>query len=82
MAVDRKYGNIEIPGVDPDMPVFILLAKDKFAIPTIARYANMAHSIEDKNEKRPQEWHDDLAEVQKGFVEYMQVNPDKMKLPD
>lgn len=82
MAVDRKYGQIDIPGVDKDMPVFILLAKDKLAVPTIARYANIAHGIENKEERRAPEWHDDLAEVQKSFVEFMQNNPDKMKLPD
>lgn len=82
MALDTKYGQIEIPGVPDDMPVFILLAKDAFAVPTIARYRNFAAAIEDVDEQRSDEWMKGVdAEVER-FSTWQAKNKDQVKLPD
>jgi hypothetical protein len=44
MAVSTKYGNLSIPKVGDDEPVFILRAQDKLAESTIAMYQALAAS--------------------------------------
>jgi hypothetical protein len=44
MAKSGKYGNVDIPKVANDEPVFILRAQDKLALPTIKMYQLMAES--------------------------------------
>ena len=44
MAQSGKYGNVDIPKVAKDEPVFILRAQDKLALPTIKMYQLMADS--------------------------------------
>lgn len=44
MARAGKYGTIEIPGVKPDEPVFILRAQDMLAEATIGIYKILAAS--------------------------------------
>lgn len=39
MALDKKYGRIDIPKIDADEPVFILRAKDIVAHAAILDYA-------------------------------------------
>ena len=38
MAIDDKYGTIEIPGIPADEPVFVLRSQDALALPTILHY--------------------------------------------
>jgi len=42
MAVNGKYGIIDIPNVGDDEPVFILRAQDKLAEPTVEMYRILA----------------------------------------
>ncbi len=44
MAISGKYGKIDIPGIGPDEPVFVLRAKDKLAAPTLRIYRELAES--------------------------------------
>lgn len=44
MAVSGKYGRIDIPGMDPDEPVFILRGKDKLAVAAMTMYRALAES--------------------------------------
>jgi hypothetical protein len=41
MAFDRKYGQISIPGIPDNEPVFILRGKDKFAAYAIDHYLQL-----------------------------------------
>jgi hypothetical protein len=83
MAIDAKYGLIDIPGVPDDMPCFILLAKDKHAVPTLARYRNFMATIEEGTDHQPTpEYMEALdAEVAR-FAEWRTENPDQMKVAD
>ena len=42
MAIDKKYGQIDIKGIPADEPVFVLRAKDRLSAPAIQAYAEMA----------------------------------------
>ena len=82
MAHDAKYGQVDIPGVDEDMPVFILLAKDVHAVPTLARYRNFMDAVEDESVKPTPEYMEALDQVIGTFSEYRTANPTKMKVAD
>lgn len=41
MAKDSKYGDIDIPGIPPDEPVFILRGQDKLATILVHIYAEL-----------------------------------------
>ncbi len=45
MALDKKYGIVNIPGVPQDEPVFILRGQDAAAAETILHYAEVAHRV-------------------------------------
>jgi hypothetical protein len=45
MAIDKKYGQINIPGVPADEPVFILRGQDAAAAEAILYYAAAAHRV-------------------------------------
>jgi hypothetical protein len=38
VAKELKYGNISVPGIPDDEPIFILRAKDALALSTILHY--------------------------------------------
>lgn len=80
MAIDLKYGEIDIPGVPDDMPVFILLAKDVTALSTIERYEifNRQREINPATD----EWLQGVENVKQAFRNYATVNPDEMHVPD
>lgn len=82
MAKDNKYGQVSIPGVPDDEPVFILRAQDDLALHTITRYRNTASQIEDKEKLPSNEWFAALDSVIADFGQWRQDNPDKMKIPD
>jgi hypothetical protein len=44
MAISSKYGNIDIPKVGKEEPVFILRAQDKLAQAAIEMYRSLAAS--------------------------------------
>ncbi len=44
MAVSGKYGQIDIPRIGPDEPVFILRAQDKLAESALEMYRALAAS--------------------------------------
>jgi hypothetical protein len=44
MALSGKYGQLDIPRIGKDEPVFILRAQDKLAEPTIEMYRLLAAS--------------------------------------
>lgn len=82
MARDNKYGQVDIPGVPDDEPVFILRAQDDLALHTITRYRNTASSIEDDSARPNDEWFAGLDQVIEDFGAFRNANPDKIKVPD
>jgi hypothetical protein len=45
MAIDQKYGLVNIKGVPQDEPVFILRGQDAAAAEAILHYAEIAHRV-------------------------------------
>ena len=45
MAIDQKYGDVNIPGVPKDEPVFILRGQDAASAETILFYAVIAQRV-------------------------------------
>lgn len=41
MAREEKYGNIDIPGIPDDEPIFVFRAQDVFAPVILGHYANL-----------------------------------------
>ncbi len=77
MAQDGKYGNVEIPGIPDDEPVFILRAQDEQAEQTIDFYGQLSA----ENERR-QEFIDGVSGRLEEFRRWATENPEKVKLPD
>lgn len=46
MAVSGKYGQVDIPGIGKDEPVFILRAQDRLAAYAVEMYGALAASHE------------------------------------
>ncbi len=44
MAISAKYGKVDVPGIDPDEPIFILRAQDRLAKPALLMYEALAAS--------------------------------------
>ena len=44
MAISTKYGNIHIPDIGDDEPIFVLRAQDKLALPLIEIYDLLART--------------------------------------
>lgn len=38
MAIEKKYGKLDIPGIPDDEPVFVLRAQDAYALDTLRDY--------------------------------------------
>lgn len=51
MAIDNKYGRIEIPGIPDDEPVFVLRAQDALAVPTICHYSSLVRELQRHEDK-------------------------------
>ena len=45
MAIDSKYGKLNIPPIGDDEPVFILRARDPFAIGVIRHYLEAVRDV-------------------------------------
>jgi hypothetical protein len=67
--VNRETGE----ELDDDMPVFILLAKDKNAITTLEYYKNKTTNIEYKK---------NITGCIDDFIEFKDLYPERMKEPD
>ena len=52
MAYDNKYGEIEVPGVPDNEPIFILRAQDILAIHMLQVYKGLRESTGDLNAVR------------------------------
>lgn len=82
MARDKKYGQIDIPGLPEDEPVFILRARDDLALHTITRYRNSASQIEDEEVRPNDEWFAALDDVIAEFGQFRIDNADKIRVAD
>jgi hypothetical protein len=71
MAVSTKYGNVAIPKIGSDEPVFILRAQDKLAEVTIGMYRLLTASHGSK-----------LADSLDREIEAFRRWPGAKKLPD
>lgn len=38
MAIEKKYGKLDIPGIPDDEPVFVIRAQDAYALDTLRDY--------------------------------------------
>jgi hypothetical protein len=77
MASDRKYGQIEIPGIPDDEPVFVLRAQDKVAYTAISVYQGLAREA-----GATRAFTEGVAEVMREFTEWREANRNKVKTPD
>jgi hypothetical protein len=82
MARDNKYGNISVPGIPEDEPIFVIRAQDKLSVPTLARYRNHADAIEKPEDRRSEEWFADLDKVMEDFQAWQAEHAKQLKLPD
>jgi hypothetical protein len=77
MAIDLKYGEVDIVDVPKDEPVFILRAKDILSVPAIARYQTLATEAE-----CGEGFFRGLNEVIASFAEWQTNNAELVKKPD
>lgn len=49
MAIENKYGDIEVPGIPDDEPIFIFRAQDIFAGMILRGYQTMRFSAGDRS---------------------------------
>lgn len=77
MAIDAKYGDIDIEGIPDDEPVFVIRAQDAVAVQTINQYADNA-----TRNGSPSEHHSSARRQAARFKEWQDANPDKVKTPD
>ncbi len=77
MAVDNKYGEIEIEGIPADEPVFVLRAQDRLSTPILIRYQNMATVGECSDE-----FIKGIDQAFSNFADWQIENKDKVKTPD
>jgi hypothetical protein len=71
MAIEAKYGKIDIPGIPENEPVFIMRAQDAFAGYVLEQYANLREGAGDFDGAS------DVMEVRASFQDW----PTK-KIPD
>lgn len=77
MAVDTKYGDIDIEGIPDDEPVFVIRAKDEVSVQTLNQYADNA-----TRNGSPSEHHASVRRRAAEFQEWQDANPDLVKTPD
>lgn len=77
MAKDSKYGDIDVPGIPDDEPIFIIRAKDKSAPQAIMQYAETAIT-----NGSPSSHAAECRLVAGGMREWQQRNPDLVKAGD
>lgn len=69
-------------GIPEDEPIFILRAKDYFAIPTLADYRHHCDMLMSDAQRPSLDWFRDLDTAIADFKRFQMDNPDKMKVPD
>ena len=77
MARDAKYGDVDIPGIPDDEPVFILRGQDKCTPQVVRQYAESA-----QRSGSPTEHHASARRQADAIDEWQKENPDKVKSPD
>lgn len=77
MAHDTKYGDVEIPGIPEDEPVFILRAKDAAALIVLEDYYEAAEEVGASTE-----FLKSILDVEATFGDWQNDNADKVKVPD
>lgn len=77
MAIDNKYGKIDIPGIPDDEPVFVIVAQDKLAPEAIKGYSSIAYSY-----GAPKEFVSRVVSVADQFSAWQQDNLELVDLPD
>lgn len=77
MAIDNKYGQISIPGVPDDEPVFVIRAQDETAIDTLGDYQDNAERA-----GASQQFVDGVADVIAGFRVWQDANHERVHTPD
>lgn len=83
MALDAKYGKIDVPNRPDDMPCFVLLASDEHAVALLARYRNFMDAIEQDSPLRPTpEWMEGMDGLIADFADWRTANPTLMKVAD
>lgn len=79
MAVDSKFGQLEIPGIPEDEPVFVIRAKDAISAMAVSAYKDIRLN---QSEPPSEEFVDHLDDEVSKFVLWQADNPELVKLPD
>lgn len=83
MALEGKYGQINVPGIPEDEPIFILRAQDMAALQTLDGYADEAVECGASDEfafaVSSRERQDSVF---MRFQTWQETHPDKVKTPD
>lgn len=82
MAVDQKYGNVEVEKVPgnpfiEDEPVFLLRGRDVVAVATVRHYAQTC-----ERHGSPKAHVESVLEAADAMAAWQKENPDVVKLPD
>lgn len=77
MAHDAKYGDISVPGIPDDEPIFILRASDQCAPQTIRQYAANADRA-----GSPTEHHASARRQADAFDGWQEDHGSRVKVPD
>lgn len=77
MALDAKYGKIDIPGVPDDEPVFVIRGRDAIGPRSVESYAVRASGA-----GCDREFIDGVNAVAASMKKYQDDNPELVKRPD
>lgn len=77
MAKDLKFGDIDVPGIPEDEPVFIIRAQDIASIDAILGYATEA-----EDHGAAPELLSGVMNVVSKFEQWRSANPERVKIPD
>lgn len=77
MAIDSKYGEIEITGIPADEPVFILRAQDILTPDMVLRYGEGCRAA-----GSPDTHVDAVLNARQALMQWQEDNPDAVKVAD
>ena len=77
MAVEAKYGELDIKGIPAGEPVFVLRARDLTALEMLRAYVQMC-----EHAGSPQSHLDAIGEVREAFSTWRAEHADEVKVPD
>lgn len=66
--------------VESEEPIFIIRAKDRFALPMIRFYAELGHLV--KHGPENLDWLLDIDAVVAEFIEWQNQHPELVRIPD